>query len=175
MSAYDRLVDRLRADGRKVKEGDKPGQARAQCPAHEDHAPSLSVTKIEGQVLVHCHAGCDAEDVTAALNLTMGDLFDEPSGTKYHYTDRAGTVLRTVTRTLDKQFRQSGQTKGSSTLYRLPEVVAAIKKGQTIYVVEGEKDVHALESVGAVATTAPMARATGPRSTPPHSTEPRSW
>ncbi len=156
MTAYDRLVDRLRADGRKVKEGDRPGQARAQCPAHEDHAPSLSVTKIEGQVLVHCHAGCDAEDVTAALNLTMGDLFDEPSGTKYHYTDQAGTVTRTVTRTPDKHFRQSGQTKGSSTLYRLPEVVAAVEAGQTIYVVEGEKDVHALEAVGAVATTAPM-------------------
>jgi len=156
MSAYDRLVDRLRADGRKVKEGDKPGQAQAQCPAHEDHVPSLSVTAIEGQVLVHCHAGCDAEDVTAALNLTMGDLFDEPSGAKYRYTDRAGTVTRTVTRTPDKHFRQSGQTKGSSTLYRLPEVVTAVVAGQTIYVVEGEKDVHALESVGAVATTAPM-------------------
>ncbi len=175
MSAYDRLVDRLRADGRKVKEGNRPGQARAQCPAHEDHAPSLSVTKIEGQVLVHCHAGCDAEDVTAALNLTMGDLFDEPSGAKYHYTDRAGTVLRTVTRTPDKHFKQSGQTKGSSTLYRLPEVVAAIEKGQTIYVVEGEKDVHALESVGAVATTAPMGASNWAKVDAAHSTEPRSW
>jgi 5S rRNA maturation endonuclease (ribonuclease M5) len=37
-------------------------------------------------------------------------------------------------------------------LYRLPRVVKAIKEGQTIYICEGEKDVHALESVGAIAT-----------------------
>jgi len=154
VTAYDRLVDRLTADGFKVKA--KDGNARSQCPAHEDRAPSLSLMKIEGQVLVHCHAGCQTEDVTAALNLTMRDLFDEPTGASYHYTDRTGTVLRTVSRSPDKRFTQSGQTKGASTLYRLREVLAAVADDQVVYVVEGEKDVHALEAVGAVATTAPM-------------------
>lgn len=155
MTAYDRLVVQLRNDGRKVTES-RAGQASAQCPAHEDRAPSLSLTQIEGQVLVHCHAGCHTENVMAALNLTMRDLFDEASGAKYYYTDPAGTVLRTVSRTPDKKFRQSGQTKGPGTLYRLPEVIAAVANDQVVYVVEGEKDVHALETLGAVATTAPM-------------------
>ena len=82
MTAYNRVTDALRTSGRKVAEA-RPGQASAQCPAHEDRAPSLSLTKIEGQVLVHCHAGCHTEDVTAALNLTMRDLYDEPTGEKY--------------------------------------------------------------------------------------------
>lgn len=155
MTAYDRVTDALRTSGRKVAEA-RPGQASAQCPAHEDQAPSLSLTKIEGQVLVHCHAGCHTEDVTTALNLTMRDLYDEPTGEKYRYTDPFGTVLRTVSRTPDKKFVQSGQTKGPSTLYRLPRVIQAAANDQVIYIVEGEKDVHALEAVGAVATTAPM-------------------
>ena len=155
MTAYARLVDQLRDDGRKVTES-RPGQAQAQCPAHEDRAPSLSLTKIEGQVLVHCHAGCETEDVATALGLSMRDLFDEPTGAKYDYADPTGTVLRTVSRTPDKKFRQSGQTKGPSTLYRLPQVIDAVADDRVVYVVEGEKDVHAIESMGAVATTAPM-------------------
>ena len=155
MTAFDRLVDQLRRDGFKVTQT-RDGQASAQCPAHEDRAPSLSLTRIEGQALVHCHAGCQTDDVTAALNMKLSDLFDEPTGAKYHYTDQAGTVLRTVSRTPDKKFRQSGKTKGPSTLYRLPAVLEAVAAEQTVYVVEGEKDVHALEAVGAVATTAPM-------------------
>jgi hypothetical protein len=37
-----------------------------------------------------------------------------------------------------------------------PKVVEAVAAGQTVYLVEGEKDVHTLESIGLVATTAPM-------------------
>ena len=40
-------------------------------------------------------------------------------------------------------------------LYRLPEVIAAVKAGQKICVVEGERDVHTLEAKGQVATTCP--------------------
>jgi hypothetical protein len=38
-------------------------------------------------------------------------------------------------------------------LYRLPKVIAAVRAGQRVYVVEGEKDVHAVERAGGVATT----------------------
>ena len=39
------------------------------CPAHEDRAPSLSITNAKGgKVLVCCHAGCDQRDVIAALS-----------------------------------------------------------------------------------------------------------
>ena len=38
------------------------------CPAHDDRAPSLSITDATGgKVLVRCHAGCDQRDVIAAL------------------------------------------------------------------------------------------------------------
>lgn len=39
--------------------------------------------------------------------------------------------------------------------YRLPEVIAAVAAGEPIYIPEGEKDVHAIEAVGRVATTNP--------------------
>jgi 5S rRNA maturation endonuclease (ribonuclease M5) len=40
-------------------------------------------------------------------------------------------------------------------LYRLPKVIEAGKNGGTIWLCEGEKDVHALERAGAVGTTSP--------------------
>ena len=40
--------------------------------------------------------------------------------------------------------------------YRLPRVAEAVREGSTIFVVEGEKDVHRLEREGLVATTNPM-------------------
>ena len=51
----------------------------ALCPAHEDRKPSFSVNEAEdGQVLVHCHAGCPQETVVEALK-TIGGW---PSGTR---------------------------------------------------------------------------------------------
>jgi putative DNA primase/helicase len=49
--------------GRKVG-----GGWMARCPAHGDHKPSLSIRAgNDGRVLVRCHAGCDQEQVIAAL------------------------------------------------------------------------------------------------------------
>lgn len=78
MTAYDRLLDALREHGSAVK--DKGASALARCPAHDDHNPSLSITAIEKQALLHCHAGCETTDVLAALNLGVTALFDEPRG-----------------------------------------------------------------------------------------------
>jgi len=40
----------------------------ALCPAHDDRTPSLSIQEgDDGNVLVHCHAGCTQEQVIAAL------------------------------------------------------------------------------------------------------------
>lgn len=49
--------------------GRKAGAAwMARCPAHDDRAPSLSIANArDGKVLVRCHAGCDQQDVIAAL------------------------------------------------------------------------------------------------------------
>ena len=57
------------------KAGDGRGYA-ARCPAHDDRQASLSVTEgRNGEVLLNCFAGCRAEEVVAALGLTMADLF----------------------------------------------------------------------------------------------------
>jgi hypothetical protein len=125
-----------------------------QCPAHDDRNPSLSITRIEGQALIHCFAGCDNREVVGALGLTMSDLYDDPKGATYPYEDG-----RIVHRTPDKHFKQSGNTKGTAQLYRASAVASAVRDGITVAVVEGEKDVHALESLGVVATTAPMGAA----------------
>ena len=89
-TAYEREIRRLREHGCKVVQRD--GQhAESTCPGHEDSSPSFSVTGIAGQVLVHCHAGCDYLDALAAIELTPADLYDERSAT-YRYDD--GRVVR---------------------------------------------------------------------------------
>ena len=53
-----------------------------QCPAHEDRRPSLSIAEgDDGRALLHCHAGCTAEQITEALGLTLADLMP-PSSAK---------------------------------------------------------------------------------------------
>ena len=69
----ERLLERL--DG--VKET-SAGRYMARCPAHDDKSPSLSVSGKDGKLLVHCFAGCDAEEIMAAVDLTLADLFDKP-------------------------------------------------------------------------------------------------
>jgi hypothetical protein len=144
-TAYERLLDDLRNDGKVVKEN-SVWQASAQCPAHDDNNPSLSVTGIAGQVLVHCHAGCKTSAVMAALGRGMGDLFDDRKGTSYRYSDG-----RVVSRKADKAFYQSGNTKGEALFH-----VEKIGDAHTVYVVEGEKDVLAIEAAGGVAVCSAM-------------------
>lgn len=155
-SAYTRLLRALH-DVRCDVTTTGPNAAQAQCPAHDDDQPSLSVTGIEGQTLVYCHAGCKTADVLRELGLSLADLYDSPGGSRYRYESTDGTPERTVTRTPDKKFSQANAPKGQGTLlFRLTQVVAAVELGLPVFVVEGEKDVLALESLGAVATTAPM-------------------
>lgn len=121
------------------------------CPTHEDRAPSLSITPIEGSVLLHCHAGCPTDTILKALNLTLADLYDDKRGATYTY-DSGRVVHRTPT----KRFYQKGDLTKVE-LYHLAQLNAA--GPGAIYLVEGEKDVHAIEAAGAVATTAPMGAA----------------
>lgn len=56
------------------------GQGRwsAKCPAHKDRTASLSVRELDdGQVLVHCFAGCGVHDVLSATGLDINALFPE--------------------------------------------------------------------------------------------------
>jgi putative DNA primase/helicase len=56
------------------------GYFMASCPAHPDEDPSLSITVGDDRrALVNCFAGCSAESIVEALDLTMSDLFPESS------------------------------------------------------------------------------------------------
>ena len=137
----------------------------ALCPAHEDRNPSLSITETDGKWLLHCHAGCEYAAVVDAAGLREAFTVTSKTGpqivAEYDYVDEAGKQMYQVVRYAPKDFRQRRRVNGEwvwklentrRVLYRLPEVLAAVAAGSTVYVVEGEKDVHALEHVGAVAT-----------------------
>ena len=88
---------------------------------------------------------------------------------KYTYTDEAGTPLFQVRRAPGKQFTQwspngdrwrPGLHGARRVLYRLPEIIEAVKRDRTIYLVEGEKDVERARAlydplVRMIATTNP--------------------
>jgi len=64
------------------------------CPAHDDRRASLSISVgDDGRVLLHCHAGCNVENVASALGLEMRDLFPERSEAKW---ERSDTTWRTT-------------------------------------------------------------------------------
>jgi hypothetical protein len=46
------------------------------CPGHDDHHPSLDVRldRETGIILINCWAGCEPEQVVAAMGLQMRDL-----------------------------------------------------------------------------------------------------
>ena len=73
MSPVEQLLSRLEG----VRETSS-GQWAAKCPAHDDKSPSLVVSDKGDRILIHCFAGCDAEEVMNAVDLTLADLFDKP-------------------------------------------------------------------------------------------------
>ena len=88
---------------------------------------------------------------------------------RYIYTDEQGSPLFAVDRFEtddgDKEFSQSrwdGQRFASGISgvrrvpFHLPQLIAAVASGKHVYVVEGEKDVLAVEEQGGVATCNPM-------------------
>jgi hypothetical protein len=145
---------------------------KALCPAHDDRKPSLKVDEAEdGKVLLKCFAGCGTEDIIAAIGLKMSNLYPEPERKRkviaaYDYKDASGKLLFQVCRTADKRFFQrrpdgrGGWVNGlgdvKPVLYRLPEVLKAVQRGETVFIPEGEKDVDNLARLGLAATTAPI-------------------
>ena len=155
------------------------GQWEARCPAHEDRRASLSISSgDDGRVLLHCHAGCTPQAVCEAVGLRLSDLFPSGNGkphdapkaatvngkgrivATYDYRDEAGELLFQVVRFDPKDFRQRKPKPGGGwdwtvkgvrqVPYRLPELLA--EPDRLVVVPEGEKDVHALERIGVLAT-----------------------
>lgn len=148
----------------------------AMCPSHEDSNPSLSVAEGDKGVIFNCHRGCSPEMISGAMGIKLSDLFWEAPQKKkagveatYDYVDAEGTLVFQVVRSRlpdgRKDFRQrkpdgAGGWIWSTTgldkpLYHLPRVLEAKKNGDTVWLLEGEKDVESLEALGFVATCNP--------------------
>ena len=98
----------------------------------------------------------------------------KPTGSKprfvcaYDYVNEDGVMLHQTVRYDSKRFRQRQphpekhgewiwNLEGIRTvLYQLPDLLKAIANGDTIYVVEGEKDADSLRALGLTATCNPM-------------------
>ncbi|HSY64926.1 MAG TPA: CHC2 zinc finger domain-containing protein [Terriglobales bacterium] len=50
----------------------------AQCPAHADRNPSLSIRESEAKIQLHCFVGCTVETIGAALKIKISDLLAVP-------------------------------------------------------------------------------------------------
>lgn len=167
-----------------MKTGSNPRPAAKQnlirCSAHNDKAPSLSVSVgDDGRILFYCHAGCTAEAICTSIGITQADLFPSKQTlfkpavqikrTEYHYLDEQGKLLYSKIRV---EPGPNGQTKTffferrdengkivqclqhcRKILYRLPEVLNGIADQKTIFLVEGEKDADNLAKQGLIATT----------------------
>ena len=150
-------------------EGEKSGSGWvAKCPCHEDNQPSLSIWAGEGgKTAWDCKAGCKWSDVTRALEKAIPEAFKAQKHNRativatYDYFEMTGPVVGQVVRFEPKGFRQR-RPNGSGgwnwkmqglqlPIYRLREIAAV----NAVYVVEGEKDVHAMEAIGLPATCNP--------------------
>jgi len=152
------------------------GQWQARCPSHDDNRASLSIASgDDGRVLLHCQAGCATADIVSNLNLEMRDLMPDSQdfqsnghsrsnrkstiAVTYDYCDADSTLIFQVLRMEPKGFRQRRPDgKGGwhwsvkdcpVVPYRLPQILAS---NGTVFVVEGEKDVQSLESIGLIST-----------------------
>lgn len=79
------------------------GRYIAKCPAHDDRSPSLSIRLCDdGRALVHCFAGCETENVLAAVGLTFSDVMPEPVG-HHHRPVRNAIPVREALALIDHE------------------------------------------------------------------------
>jgi hypothetical protein len=159
----------------------------AQCPAHDDAHPSLSISLGEAsQVLLHCHAGCTIEAVVERLGLTMAELFlsAQPGNavraerkhrvSRYEIRDFEGNLQAVHVRTdgprgktftwegPDGTIGLSGRASSALPLFR-SETLQAAPVTEPVIVTEGEAAADALATIwpGLIVATV-----TGAASTP---------
>jgi AAA domain len=146
------------------------GEYETHCRGHEDKRSSLGIRVGDnGGIVMKCQAGCVNADILAAVGLKLRDLAPPglpnghgPAGeTVYLYHDDQGEPLFEVVRTADKHFwqRLPGATKGGvghvkRVLFDLPQLLGT-QPGDTVFIVEGEKDCWRLWKLGLPATTNP--------------------
>jgi len=144
-----------------------PGQWIAHCPCHDDEKSSLSITEKDGRTLVFCHAGCPQQAVISTLRArglwgANGEGKSRIVAT-YDYVDEKGKLLYQAVRFSPKSFKLR-RPNGSDgwiwnlqgtrrVLYRLPEVIKAVRAGRPVFIPEGEKDCDRLRNIGLPSAT----------------------
>ena len=144
-----------------------------QCPAHDDHTPSLTISTGDGgRTLLKCHAGCKTDDVLSKIGLSFRDLYPTPATvttptlrsspstpTTYDYRDESGTLLYQKVRLEPKDFRlrrpdgQGGWTYNLDGTRRVLYRLDKLQDREAVVLCEGEKDADRLWSLGIQATT----------------------
>ena len=152
--ATDVIIDALRANGRIVIDrGDD--RYSAQCPAHDDHNPSLEVkARKDGKgAVVTCYAGCDYRAVLAAIDLHPRNLYDADAKMRDVYRPNVdyrypgGRINRRRTNADGrKRFTQSGSKDLS--LFLADKIPAGCP---LVFLTESEKAALAIWAMGAVA------------------------
>lgn len=175
------VVTKLSGNGIKSA-GEGRWTARCPVPSHGDSVASLSIGRGSGgRALIKCFGPCTTEAVVEALGLKLEDLFEEefqkgdpreipperwPVTAEYVYENAIGEpVHKAIRRTSPvsgrKTFSQasfengrwtSGTASASLVLYRLPQLLDS-EVSQTVFIVEGERDVETLVGLDVIATT----------------------
>lgn len=129
-------------------------QFMAKCPCHNDNKASLAIgLGRNGNILLHCQAGCDKQDILNKVGVSFRDITAEKtSSTKsivatYKYPSGVEKV-----RFSDKSFSwRKPDEKGGYIWNRqgMPhELYIAGSPEDTVYIVEGEKDANNLAGLG---------------------------
>lgn len=133
-------------------------QATGLCPFHDDHNPSFSCNIETG--LWKCF-GCGESGNFAAFMRKVGyEGYEQNDFIAYTYCNADGQECCQVRRYANKKFlafhlEEGDWVKGwagPKMLYNLP----CIKNEETVFVVEGEKDVDSLSNIEIPATTSPF-------------------
>lgn len=156
--------------------------ASCPCPGHETPAEHLHLTDAGDKVLAKCFRRHDFSnnpaDYAALCEAWGFDSLNYDNNRKsnqtpsevvasYDYTDSTGQLLYQVVRYGRKKFKQrrpdghGGWVEGKGcmdgvqrVLYRLPQVVDAVRNQDDVYIPEGEKDSDNLaHKLGLIATT----------------------
>jgi putative DNA primase/helicase len=162
------------------------GERRGPCPIHGGKDDNFAVDAATGHWFCHstCGRGGDILELEAELHggtfpAAKAEVFriigraNSPNGNHpararivatYDYTDEAGQLIYQAVRMDPKAFKQRRPDgKGAwiwnlkgvrLVLYRLTELLK--RKTETVFICEGEKDVHSIEGLGLLATCNPM-------------------
>lgn len=137
-TAYERILDRLRDQGKKVRQSG--AHATAQCPSHDDRQASLAIYNKPGKAKVVCFAGCnDALDILPALDMDAAGLHDD-YGTDPRTADEPDPQLQAH---IEARRNMTPAQRGLDDLLQLPDLgericLTAVRIRPEIYIWERE-------------------------------------